>query len=66
MTYIATGNTFPAREALKFAGFAWNKETREWTGDDAAYAKWGKITQPTYGMAYRRGLGGYKIEARNA
>lgn len=61
MMYKATGNTFPARDALKAAGFAWSKENQEWTGDEAAYARWQHITRPTYGMAYRKGLGGYEI-----
>jgi hypothetical protein len=62
--YVATGNTFVGRAALKEAGFRWNAEKKEWTGDEAAHARWQKITEPTWGMTYRHGLSQYKIEER--
>jgi hypothetical protein len=47
-TVKVTGNTYPARDVLRTAGFAWSKDGNCWLGDDAAKAELERITTATY------------------
>jgi hypothetical protein len=64
--YVAIGNTFPAKEALKKAGFAWEPIAKEWQGNEAAKAEIERITRPAYGRLYSKMMekGDVKIIAK--
>lgn len=38
--YIAKGNTYPVKDALKAVGFNWDRDNRQWVADDYNKDDW--------------------------
>lgn len=57
-----TGSTYPAKNALKNAGFQFDATTKEWYGDEAAMTELKRISTASYSRANQKACAGLKIE----
>lgn len=64
MTYKVTGDTYKAKQILKDAGFTWNAENKEWTGNQEAKDELTRITTASYSRANQKACSGIKIETK--
>ena len=61
-TYTVTGNTYSVRTELKSFGFAWDKESKSWTGNEEAKAELDRHCNPSMGRALARQLNALTVE----
>jgi len=57
-----TGNTYPAKTVLTDAGFAWDKDSKAWFGDDVAKLELDRLTRASYSRANLNACKGIVIE----
>jgi len=60
-----TGNTYPAQEMLKKAGFAWDRNAKAYFGSDGALTELKRTSTPTYSRKNEKLVAGLKFETIN-
>jgi hypothetical protein len=62
-SYAVTGNTYPARDLLRKAGFEFDKSSKSWIGNQSAKDELDKLSSPSYGRATARLVNALTVEA---